>query len=54
MTVYELARLLMDTILTGNACEVDNIYFKDRDGNFHNISSHMRDDDNDVILLEEY
>lgn len=53
MTVYELARLLIDTILTGNVCEVDNIYFKDSVGNFHNISSHMRDDDNDIILLEK-
>lgn len=54
MTVYELAKLLMGIILTGNASEVDNIYFKDSDGNFHNISSYMRDDENDVILLEEY
>lgn len=54
MTVFELVKILINIILSGNVNENDRIYFKDSEGNFHNITSYKFTNYEDIILMEEY
>lgn len=52
MTVFTLARAILE-LISDPFCEVNNVYFKDADGNFYPIQGCIVDEDNDLILTEE-
>lgn len=53
MTVFTLARVILDLLMSGKFHDVDNVYFKDSVGNSHHVDSYIVDDNNDLILLED-
>lgn len=53
MTAFTLARAIFELIIRGAFCDVDNVYFRDANGNSYPVMGYTVDEDRDLILMEE-